>query len=235
MTYRHHFVEAGQGEPLILLHGNGEDHTKFEKHMDYWQDYYHVYALDTRGHGQSPKGQEPFTIRQFAEDLKDFFDLHEIDHAHIIGFSDGANIAMVFASKYPEYVNKLILAAGNLDHRGLKENFYAAVVKAYDKARKQAQDDLEQMEKAELLSLMINQPNISFEELGQIQAQTLVISGHQDLVPVEHSELIADHIEGAFLEVQDGDHFFLYDNPEAFIDEVDYFLRSNLSYEKPEE
>ena len=54
--------EKGSGEPLILLHGNGEDRTYFENQMEFFQNGYRVIALDTRGHGQSPRGTKPFTI-----------------------------------------------------------------------------------------------------------------------------------------------------------------------------
>ena len=68
MDITHNYVEKGQGYPLILLHGNGEDYTYFDHQIDVFARHYHVYALDTRGHGQTPRGTRPFTIRQFADD-----------------------------------------------------------------------------------------------------------------------------------------------------------------------
>ena len=68
--------EKGSGEPLILLHGNGEDRTYFENQMEFFQNGYRVIALDTRGHGQSPRGTKPFTIEQFSCDLYDFMKSH---------------------------------------------------------------------------------------------------------------------------------------------------------------
>ena len=92
-----YYKEAGKGFPLILLHGNGENGGYFEHQIGYFQDKYRVIALDTRGHGKSPRGEKPFTIRQFAEDLHDFMDEQEIEKAHILGFSDGGNTALKFA------------------------------------------------------------------------------------------------------------------------------------------
>ena len=69
-----YYKEKGQGEPLILLHGNGENHEYFRNQTEYFSKSYRVIALDTRGHGKSPRGDEPFTIRQFAEDLREFMD-----------------------------------------------------------------------------------------------------------------------------------------------------------------
>ncbi len=65
-----YFVEQGSGYPLILLHGNGEDGSYFVHQIAEFSRTYHVFAVDTRGHGKSPRGDAPFTIRQFADDLK---------------------------------------------------------------------------------------------------------------------------------------------------------------------
>ena len=102
------YQEKGSGEPLILLHGNGEDSSYFRHQIAHFQDRYRVIALDTRGHGKSPRGSAPFTIRQFARDLLDFLEIHGIADAVLLGFSDGANIAMRFAMEHPERVKALI-------------------------------------------------------------------------------------------------------------------------------
>ena len=81
MDIKHHFIEKGQGDPLILLHGNGENCDYFVGQIDAFSRYYHVYALDTRGHGKTPRGEAPFTIRQFADDLLSFMDEHDIGKA----------------------------------------------------------------------------------------------------------------------------------------------------------
>lgn len=74
MDIQLHYVEKGSGPPLLLLHGNGENSDYFCHQIDYFQETFHVYAPDTRGHGKSPRGAAPFTLEQFALDLKDFMD-----------------------------------------------------------------------------------------------------------------------------------------------------------------
>ena len=115
-----YYRQEGTGEPLILLHGNGEDGSYFAKVMEYFSVQYKVTAVDTRGHGKSPRGDAPFTIRQFAEDLKEFMDQQNIERANLLGFSDGGNIALIFALRYPERVKKLILNGANLDSGGVR-------------------------------------------------------------------------------------------------------------------
>ena len=115
-----HYIEQGKGFPLILLHGNGEDSSYFLHQMEPFAQHFRVIAIDTRGHGKTPRGEMPFTIRQFAKDLLAFMDQHAIEKAYILGFSDGGNIAMVFALAHPERVDKLILNGANLDASGVK-------------------------------------------------------------------------------------------------------------------
>lgn len=115
-----YYQEQGKGEPFILLHGNGEDGTYFVNQIGFFSDQYRVIAVDTRGRGKSPRGTAPFTMEQFADDLYELMNELQIPGAVILGFSDGANIAMKFALKYPQKVTALILNGGNLDTKGIK-------------------------------------------------------------------------------------------------------------------
>ena len=99
-----YYQEKGNKEPFILLHGNGEDGTYFKHQMEYFSDRYRMIALDTRGHGKSPRGVASFSIEQFSDDLNEFMVSQGISKTVILGFSDGANIAMRFAIKYPNKV-----------------------------------------------------------------------------------------------------------------------------------
>ena len=119
-----HYIEQGQGQPLILLHGNGESCDYFEHQVSFFAKDYNVIAIDTRGHGKSPRGEKPFTIVQFAEDLHDFMDEKGITKANLLGFSDGGNIALTFALKYPERIDKMIIDGANLFPRGVKPLYY---------------------------------------------------------------------------------------------------------------
>ena len=96
--------ESGTGQPMVLLHGNGEDSSYFVNQMSFFESKYHVIAVDTRGHGRSPRGQGAFTLERFAEDLKEFLDRRGLRRIILLGFSDGGNIALIFALKYPGYV-----------------------------------------------------------------------------------------------------------------------------------
>ena len=220
------FVRRGKGENLIFLHGNGEDLTYFEKQIEFFSHDFCVYAIDTRGHGKSPWGEAPFTIRQFADDLMEFMNVHKIEKANIVGFSDGANIAMIFALKYPEKVDKLVLNGGNLNGGGVKAYVQLPVIIGYKFARMFAGKNSEAEKHALMLGLMVNDPNIAPEQLDGIRAKTLVIAGSRDMIKRKHTELIFKSIPDARLSIIKGTHFIASENPSEFNNAVHEFLIS---------
>ena len=225
MDIKHFFLEKGRGEALILLHGNGESSDYFQGQTDEFARFFHVYAIDTRGHGKTPRGNAPFSIRQFADDLLDFMDAHHIEKSHLLGFSDGGNIAMIFAMKHPERVNRLILNGANLDAKGVKPSVQIPIEIGYRIAKIFARISQTAKLNAEMLGLMVNDPNVLPEELVKIQAKTLVIAGTKDMIKDEHTWLIAQSIPDAQLVILEGNHFIANKCPEAFNDAVLKFLK----------
>ena len=221
-----HYIEQGKGFPVILLHGNGEDSSYFLHQMKPFAQHFRVIAIDTRGHGKSPRGDRPFTIRQFAEDLLDFMNQHAIEKAHILGFSDGGNIAMVFALAHPERVEKLILNGANLDASGVKRKIQIPIEIGYRVARLFARISSKAKKNAEMLGLMVNDPNVKPEELSRIQCPTLIVAGDKDMIKDQHTRLIAQSIPGAELSIIPGNHFVANQHPEAFNEVVLRFLLS---------
>lgn len=219
-----HYEEASEGETLILLHGNGEDGTYFEHQIDAFAPQFRVIALDTRGHGRSPRGEAPFTIRQFADDLLAFMDEHGIERAHLLGFSDGGNIALVFALSHPERVGKLVLNGANLDAGGVKPSVQLPIVMGYRMASFFGRWSEQARRNAETLGLMVNDPNIAPEELPALSVPTLVVAGTRDMIKEEHTRLIAGSIPGAQMTFVEGDHFVARKNPKAFNKVVEGFL-----------
>ena len=216
MDINHFYIEKGQGEPLILLHGNGENCGYFKGQMDVFSKKYHVYAIDTRGHGRTPRGDKPFTIRQFAEDLLGFMNDHRIEKAHLLGFSDGGNIAMVFAIRYPYRVDRLILDGANLDAAGVRRRTQIPIEIGYRIAKLfSGRSDAARLN-TEMLGLMVNDPNVRPEELRKIHARTLVIAGTKDMIRESHTRLIAESIPDSQLVFIKGDHFIANKEPGKF-------------------
>ena len=224
MDIKHHYIEKGIGAPLILLHGNGENCEYFKGQIHVFAGHYHVYAIDTRGHGKTPRGVKPFTIRQFAEDLLGFMDDRQIEKAHLLGFSDGGNIAMIFAMKYPDRVDQLILNGANLSPDGVWRSTQIPIEIGYRIAKKFSGKSDSARANAEMLGLMVNDPYVKPEELSAIRAKTLVIAGTNDMILEAHTRLIAEHIPNSQLVFIKGNHFIANKKPEEFNQAVLAFL-----------
>ena len=216
------YTKTGSGPPLLLLHGNGEDGTYFVHQVEEFSRDFTVYAIDTRGHGQSPRGGAPFTISQCADDLLAFMDRQGLPRADILGFSDGGNIALIFALRHPDRVRRLILNGANLDPKGVKPLVQLPIVLGYHFASLSKSPKAKA--RAELLGLMVNEPHIDPAELGKLSMPVLVIAGTRDMIRENHTRLIANRIPNARLVLIPGDHFIANKAPAAFDRAVRQFL-----------
>ncbi len=214
-----HYIEAGHGKPLLLFHGNGEDSSYFKHQIEYFSPHYRVIAVDTRWHGSTPRGTAPFTLTQFADDFYALMRHLGLDKAHILGFSDGGNIAMLLAIKHPECVDKLILAGANMFPTGLKSTELLPMFPQYCKALLG-----QHKRRAALLRLMMYEPIIEPKDLQRITAPTLVIAGEDDMVVQSHTELIAKSLPNSRLCILPGDHFISRKQPQPFNEAVAAFL-----------
>lgn len=221
---RLYYEEAGAGEPLVLLHGNGEDCGYFVRQIEYFSTKYRVIALDTRGHGKSERGTAAFSLAQFAEDLRCVLEKLETGPVHLLGFSDGGNIAMAFALRYPEMVRSLILNGANMEPSGVKFGVQAPIVLGYGLCRVMGVFSARARKNGELLGLMVTQPHVTDRELASIRVPTLVIAGDRDMIREDHTRRIAAGIAGSRLRILKGDHFVAAKEPEAFCREVEAFL-----------
>lgn len=220
-----YYREAGSGMPLVLLHGNGESGEYFRPQVEYFSASYRVIVVDTRGHGKSPRGEAPFTLAQFAEDLKAFLDRLGITRCILLGFSDGANIALLFALRYPGYLEKLILNGADLSPTGVKPVYQIPIVLGYATVSLIALFDRKAVAKKELLALMVNKPNIRQSELSALTVPTLVIVGDRDMIKDKHSRLIASSLPDATFVSIPGNHFIAAKASKQFNREVERFLR----------
>lgn len=223
-----YYQEKGEGMPFVLLHGNGESGEYFKNQIEYFSNHYRMIALDTRGHGKTPRGTAPFTMDQFAEDLNAFLEEKNINNIILLGFSDGANIAIKFALKYQDKIKVLILNGADLDTKGVKRSVQIPIEIGYKIARLFQNKSEEAKLKTEILGLMVNEPNIKPEELHSIEVPTLVIAGTKDLIKENHSRLIAENIKDSELSFVEGNHFIADKNPIEFNKEIEKFLVKTL-------
>ena len=116
-----YYVEAGQGEPLLLIHGGvvstnpvwAEHPWAYVSHMQTFAEHFRVIAPDTRGHGKTVNaGGSPILYPQLADDVVALIDALGLDRPMICGFSDGAMTATIVGIRNPEAVRAIVNHAG---------------------------------------------------------------------------------------------------------------------------
>ncbi len=227
MAFELYYTDQGFGTPLILLHGNGESSEYFKNQITHFSRLYRVIAVDTRGHGRSPRGVSPFTLEQFAEDLYQLLTKLEIKKANLLGFSDGGNIALIFALKYPDYVNRLVLNGANLYPEGLKKSFLIPAEALFYLSCALSKVSRKAARRREFFRLMVKEPDILPEELGTLDIPTLVIAGSKDLIKEKHTGLIADSLPNARLCFLPGGHNIAKAQSVEFNQTVEKFLEES--------
>jgi len=200
-----YYVKQGTGSPLILLHGNGEDHTIFNDLIIKLSQFYTVYAIDSRGHGQSTKSKM-LTYDIMADDIISFIKEFQLTRPILYGFSDGGIIGIIIAIKDPLILQKLIVSGINVSPNGLKLyllSYYFIKQLLF---------------KDPLIALMIKEPHIDKEQLHKIVIPVYLIVGTKDVIKNKHTLYINENIKGSKLIVVDhATHAsYVYDNDRLY-------------------
>lgn len=104
------YQRAGDGPPLVLLHGFTHDSRAWRPQLEGLADQFTVIAWDAPGAGQSPDPPETFGIGDWADCLAGFLDAVDVTSAHIVGLSWGGLLAQEFYRRHPARVRSLVLA-----------------------------------------------------------------------------------------------------------------------------
>jgi pimeloyl-ACP methyl ester carboxylesterase len=110
--YKLHYLEAGRGEPVILLHGTGGEGARWTPQIQGLSSDFRVIALDQIGFGQSDKPMTTYHSGVFAGFLAGFMKAIDVPKASLIGQSMGAAVALSLAVEKPEMVERLVLVNG---------------------------------------------------------------------------------------------------------------------------
>jgi len=107
--YSTHYIEKGEGEPVILIHGFLYDSYMWNKNIDALADRFKVYAVDLWGFGYSTREPMDYGYPLYANQLLKFMDALNIQKASLIGQSMGGGTSIFFSVNHRDRVNKLIL------------------------------------------------------------------------------------------------------------------------------
>ena len=228
----------GEGEPMALIHGSGQDISAMRHQIDYFADNYKVVVADSRAHGKSGLGEGELTYIQMADDWADLFRYLKLGPVKVVGWSDGGNIGLRMAVDHPEVISKLATMGANLqpDDSAVQPWAVAWVKEAsaeVDAMLKSGDTSQNWKVQAEHLRLLREQPDMSLAELGTIKVPVLVMAGDKDVIRDEHTVLIYQNIPQAHLAIFPGEtHFTPETNPELFNRTVDTFI--SKPYSRPD-
>lgn len=221
----------GQGEPLVLIHGNGGNIAYMEPQIDFFSKNYKVIVVDCRGRGKSELGNDSLTYTQITNDIVGILDYLHLDSTYVVGRSDGGIIALLLAINHPEKVKKIVAFAANLapDTLALYPSFYNEVV--HD--RKQADGMIAKKDTTrnwkviqQRNRMMEFQPHISTRDLQSIDCPVLVMSTDRDIVREGHTLDIYRNIKKANLCILPSeDHYVTKNNSALFNSIVQKYLR----------
>jgi len=232
------YATYGSGSPVILLHGG-------LGHSGNWG--YQVPALvgsghravliDSRGHGRSTRDWRPYTYELMASDVLAVMDALRLERAAVVGWSDGACIALILAMKAAARTAGVLFFGCNMDPSGGKEIAPNPVIDrcfgrhAKDYARLSATPDQFEEFAAAIGQMMKTQPNYSAQDMADIQVPVAIVqSEHDEFIKPEHAEYLARSIPGAELIVLPGvSHFAPLQRPEQFNSVMLAFLGRVLS------
>lgn len=185
------YKKTGQGRPLIMVHGNSEDHTIFDEAVEVLKEHFTCYTIDSRGHGQSSPCRE-LHYEDMARDMIAFMTELDLQDAAFYGFSDGGIIALLAAMECSRITN-LVVSGANLTTKGTKM-WFRLLLKAESMFKKDP-----------LIELMKNEPDIAPAQLARIGIPTLVTAGSKDLISESETKLIADSIPNSRLIILNGE------------------------------
>ena len=114
--YKIHYVEAGKGEPVILIPGSFSTYRSWNRIMPLMSNQYRLLALDYVGMGDSdkPKSGFKYTIEEQADLTAKMIKKLKLGKVNLIGVSYGGVIVLNIAARYPELVNKVVSIEGSV-------------------------------------------------------------------------------------------------------------------------
>lgn len=227
---RFYYKEYGNGDPLLLIHGNSGSIASMEHQIAYFKEKYRVIVADNRGHGKSELQTDSLTYEQITQDWEALATHLELDSVHIVGWGDGGIIAlkMVISGQTP--IKKLVAMGANLrpDSTAVHAwaiNHDAATLKTIKSDIAQGDTTANLDLQKQLLELLLTQPNIPTKDLAQIQAAVLIIAGDEDITKNSHTLEMYESLPKAQLCIMPGEtHYTPASNPKLFNSIVDRFL-----------
>ena len=195
-----YYETYGQGQPLLIIHGNGGSINNFLYQIPYFAKSYKVILADSRAQGKSADPGDSLSYEMMTDDLNALLDTLHLDSCNVIGWSDGGINGLLLAMRHPEKVKKLAVTGANLwpDSSAVDPFIYNWGIGYNDSLMKMKITPKVKNDR-KLAHLLSYEPHIRTEQLKQIKCPTLVIGGDHDVLLPKHTLLIAASIAKSYL------------------------------------
>lgn len=232
------YATFGAGSPVILLHGGlGHSGNWGYQVPALVSSGYRAVLIDSRGHGRSTRDLRPFRYELIASDVLAVMDALQLEKAAIVGWSDGACIALILAMRAPGRIAGVFFFGCNMDPSGTREIEPSPILDrcfgrhARDYAELSVTPDQFDAFAEAVGQMMKTEPNYSATELAHIHVPVAIVqSEHDEFIKPEHAEYLARSIPAAELIILPGvSHFAPLQRPEEFNSLMRAFLGKVLS------
>jgi pimeloyl-ACP methyl ester carboxylesterase len=178
-----YYAERGSGSTLVFLHGGGDsgEHS-FVRQLDVFSEHHHIVAPDQVGQGRTPDVPGPLSYTAMMEDTAALLRRLKLNHADIVGFSDGGILALMLAVRHPELVRRLVISGVNIAPEGLRAESLEELRAMQSPKPKTIDEKL-----AQLWFTSPTEAELNLELLAKITQPVLVISGDRDAITLEHT------------------------------------------------
>lgn len=226
--------DRGSGDTVMLLHGGLSDSDLLLDTLAPVLGSFRVVAFDRRGHGRTADRPGPFSYDEMAADAVAVLRAVEAPGpTHLVGYSDGAIVALLVAQARPDLVRSVVLIGANFHHRGLlpeialvrEDDPMTGVVRdAYGERSPDGVDHFTEV-LAKTLQLWAGQPTLETEDLAGIDVPALVLVGDDDAMTLSHTCALYESLpQGQLAVVPGASHLVVLEKPGPVGDLVTAFL-----------
>lgn len=220
-----YYEVIGEGFPIFLLHGNGENHHIFDELVPLLKEDYQLVLIDSRYHGKSVHSGH-LSYQQMCQDVKDVADEINVQAYDVIGFSDGAIVSLLLGMQ-DRRVSHIVSIGANTQPCMIKPFFrfldYVMIICLLpfclynSKAKKSFK----------LTRLMMKEPHIEYTDLKKIKVPVLVMAGEYDMIKQSDTEMIGKYLPYSVVKIiKQGNHFLLRDYFQKTYKEIALFLEA---------
>ena len=233
----------GEGEPLLLLHGNSGSIENFIYQIPELSKHFKVIAVDSRAQGRTSDSDQEITYALMASDMSELIDRLNLGRVNVVGWSDGGNIGLELAFAHPEKVLKVVTFGANYTYENWMSPPDSVVMdpsdpliiktsdmmKKYSTAIERLSPDKQRIPiiKKKLEDLMGKNPNFTLDQLKTINVPFLIVVGDHDVISLDQTISLFTNLPKAQLFiVPHASHIVPAENPDLINSELIRFLKT---------